>query len=162
MNFFASLFGKRKKMVTVPPGHRVVVIHPAPAANLGCCESGVWIAELGANCDFSAVVSSVAELASTGRQAYVIWIIQTSVLNSARNFDSLIGSLAEIVQSSRGIISHSAFVPRSTGRDTVQVRQLIRAGVHVYEWAEDGSCFVEVHKPDGTIVIGMAGRNISD
>ena len=51
-------------MVTVPPGHKVVVVHPTPKAYLGRGESGVWIADLGMGSDFADVVSRVAQMSA--------------------------------------------------------------------------------------------------
>jgi hypothetical protein len=44
----------------------------------------------------------------------------------------------------------------ASARDKV-VELLKNAGFGVHGSTEDGACFVEVHKPDGTITVGMAG-----
>lgn len=160
--FLPVLFGKRQKMVTVPPGHKVVIVRPAHNANLGRCESGVRIADLGAECEFGLVMSGVADLAVSGHPAYVIWIVQTCVLNSTTAFESFVGAFSDILGRSNGVMSHTVYVPFSTAEHSAQVRRLIQAGVRVFESTDDGSCFAEVHKPDGSIVVGLAGREIAD
>jgi hypothetical protein len=161
MSFLTSLFGKQKDTVTVPPGHKVVVVHPAPKAYLGCGESGVWIADLGAASDFADVVSRVAQMSVAGQQASIIWILQPCVLESAAAFDALISTLTAIVAQSRGIVGHCAVVPHATKQHASQMRRLRQSGVGVHYSAEDGACFVEVHKPDG-IVVGMPGRAFTE
>ena len=161
MSFFTSLFGKRKDTVIVPPGHKVVVVHPAPKAYLGRAESGVWIADLGATSDFSDVVSRVAQLSIAGEQFSVIWILQSCQLESSVTFDSLIGTLTTIVQQSRGIAGHCAVVPHATARHTSQMARLRQSGLGVHYSADNGACFVEVHKPEG-IVIGMPGKAFTE
>jgi len=161
MSFLTSLFGKQKNTVTVPPGHKVVVVHPIPKAYFARAESGVWIADLGAASDFADVVSRVAQLSAAAQQASVIWILQPCVLDSAAAFDSLISTLTALVQRSRGIVVHCAVVPHATEQHTSQMRRLRQTGVGVHYSAEDGACFVEVHKPDG-IVIGMPGRAFTE
>jgi hypothetical protein len=46
----------------------------------------------------------------------------------------------------------------SARNDVVEL--LKNAGFGVHGSAEDGACFVEVHKPDGTITIGMPGPSL--
>jgi len=142
MSLLASLFGKRQATVTVPPGHKVVAVHPAPKAYFGRTQSGVWIADLGAGCDFTGVVSRIAQISVAGQKASVIWILQPCVLESATAFDSLIGTLSTIVQQSRGMVGHCAVVPHGAGRHTPQMRRLREAGLDVHFSAEDGACFV--------------------
>src|SRR3954470_1447170 len=154
MSFLTSLFGKQKNTVTVPPGHKVVVVHPTPKAYFARAESGVWIADLGATSDFADVVARVAQMSAAAQQASVIWIMQPCVLDSAAAFDSFISTLTALVQQSRGIVGHCVVVPHATEEHTSQMRRLRQTGVGVHYSSEDGACFVEVHKPDG-IVIGM-------
>ena len=161
MSFLASLFGKRKDTVTVPVGHKVVVVHPAPKAYFSRAESGVWIADLGAASEFTDVISRVAQVSVAGQKASVIWILQPCVLESAATFDALIGTLTTIVQQSRGIVGHCVVVPHATERHTSQMRRLRQSGVGVHYSAGDGACFVEVHKPDG-IVVGMPGKAFTE
>jgi hypothetical protein len=161
MSFFKSLSGKRKDTVTVPPGHRVVVVLPAPTAYFGRAESGVWIADLGAASDFGDVLSHVAKLSAAGQHASVIWILQPWVFESAAAFDALLDALTSIVQQSRGIVGHCAVVPHATEQLAPQMRRLVQSGVRVHHSAGDGACFVEVHKPEG-IVVGMPGRAFTE
>jgi len=161
MSFLTSLFGKRKDTVTVPPGHKVVVVHPTPKAYFGRAESGVWIADLGAASDFTDVISRVAQMSVAGQPASVIWILQPCVLESAAVFSTLIGTLTTIVEQSCGIVDHCAVVPHASTQHASQMRRLRQAGVGVHYSAEDGACFVEDHKPDG-IVIGMPGSAFTE
>jgi hypothetical protein len=46
----------------------------------------------------------------------------------------------------------------STRDDVVDL--LKNAGFEAHGSAEDGACFVEVHKPEGTITIGMPGPSL--
>jgi len=114
---------------------------------------------LGIACELSEVISRVAQMSVAG-QASIIWILQPCVLESAA-FDALIGMLTAIVQQSRGIVGHCAVVPHATEQHASQMRRLKQPGVGVHYSAEDGACFVEVHKPDG-IVVGMPGRAFTE
>src|SRR6267142_2227666 len=138
---FMSTPPKRKDMVTVPPGHKVVVVHPAPKAYFARAESGVWIADLGAASDFADVISRVAQLSAARQQASVIWILQPWVLESVAVFDSLTGTLTTMVQQSGGIVGHCAVVPHATEQHAPPMRRLRQSGVGVHYAAEDGACF---------------------
>jgi hypothetical protein len=161
MSFLTSLFGRTKDTVTVPPGHKVVVVYPTEKAYFGRCESGVWVADLGIACDFVDVVSHFTQMSIAGQQASVIWILQPCLLESAAAFDSLIGALTIIAQQSCGIVGHCAVVPHATKLHAPQMKRLRLSGLGVHYSAEDGACFVEVHKPDG-IVVGMPGRAFTE
>lgn len=51
-------------------------------------------------------------------------------------------------------------LPLGAAGQTDAVGLLRTAGFGVHGSAEDGVCFVEVHKPDGTITVGMTGPSL--
>jgi hypothetical protein len=155
MFLIMPLDDKTKDTVTVPPDHKVVVVHPAARSYFGRTESGVWIAELGAESDFTDVLSRVGQISMAGQKASIIWILQPCVLESS-DFNSLLNTLAAIVQQSRGVVGHCVVVPHATELHVAQMRRLRQSGAGVHYSAADGACFVEVHKPDG-IVVGLPG-----
>jgi len=145
------------KGVVVPPGHKVVVVEPQPVPQLWQCESGVWIAELGSGVGVEELISRVRQLATQARRTNVIWILQPIVLESSNVFDTVISSLASIVQASTGGTGHTIVVPYAADRHLPQLRRLKQVGITVHFSGPHGECFIEVHRPDG-IVVGMPGR----
>jgi tetratricopeptide (TPR) repeat protein len=141
----------------VPEGHKVVTVHPTRTPRFGRAESGVWIADLGDGTgDLEEVIGRVMYMAVEGKPAFVVWILQPTVLRSPIIFDNFLAVFDTFVHQWRGTVEHCVVVSRGDDRDRVQMKRLADLGVSVHHSAEDGECFVEVHKPD-RIVIGVPG-----
>ncbi len=151
------LSGCYTETVVVPPGHKVVVVTPQPVPQLGRCESGVWIAELGNGLGVEGIISKVRQLATQAERTSVIWIVQPMVLESSSVFDTVLSALASIVRESTDGTRQVVVVPYAADRHLPQLRRLKEVGVAVHDSGPHGECFVEFHKPDG-IVVGMGGR----
>ncbi len=142
--------------VTVPPGHKVVVVHATENAALARCESGIWIAQMGTGVDHRSVLDELKKLAKDDQQQNVIWIMPPEFLDTLADQASFMSEVASIVKSSQGKIGHTAVLPRASAKHKSVMAQLRDFGIGVHYSADDGACFVEVHKPDG-IVVGMPG-----
>jgi hypothetical protein len=143
--------------VTVPPGHKVVVIHPVAAPSLGQMESGLVIANLGAGDDFEPVLSAAERVAATGHQLSMIWILQEALLTQVTDWDQFVGRLESVVRKPGNRIGHCVVLVLEAAQRHALVQRLKGVGMGVHGSADDGACVVEVHRPDG-IVVGMPGR----
>jgi hypothetical protein len=122
----------------------------------------VWIADLGDGAeDPGEVVGRVVHVAAQGKPAFVVWILQPVFLESPSLFDQFFGGFGDFVHMSRGTVEHCVVVPHGDARHRVQMKRLAELGISVHHAAEDGTCFLEVHTPDG-IVIGVPGMGFDD
>lgn len=139
---------------TVPPGHQVVVVHPSPAPHFSPLKSGYHVADLGYSGDFAPVLARAESLVHQEGRHAIVWILQTSLLQQTEVLDSLLAFLAKLRQEG---IHYVAVFPHADASYREQVTRLRGIGIGVHASAPDGACFVEVHRPDGSIVIGMPG-----
>lgn len=154
----AGQYGERH---VVPPGHKLVIVYPHPIPKLGKTESGVWIAELGSGVAFNNVIANVRSMLEQVEKAKVIWIIQPSVLVSKLNFETLLSELESIIQKPIHTAGHTLVVPYAQHCHLPQIRRLESLGVAMHCGGLHGECFVEVHRPDGTVV-EMQGREFTN
>jgi hypothetical protein len=147
--------------VTVPPGHKVNVIHPAPEPYFGRMDSGIWIAGLGDGTQAMRVIGKAAKLVVDAVPAYVVWICLPSMLDSPSVFDPFLAAFASLVGATRGTVDHCVVVANANERQHPQIQRIHELGVGVHHSAPDGSCFLEVHTPDG-IFIGVLGPAFLD
>lgn len=143
-------------LVTVPPGHKVVVYHASEGASIGRAESGFWIVQCGKNGQDQRVFEAARRLVGQLGQAAFIWIVPAEFLSSLPHERTFLTSLSGVMNLSRNQLAHTVVVPDACPKHESVMQQIAcLAGVHYS--AEDGACFVEVHKPEG-IIVGMPGR----
>ena len=140
----------------VPPGHKVNVLHPSSKTCFARTESGVVIAQLGSGAEALDVVARAALLIPRGKPAFLVWILQPAMLDSATLFDRFLSDFTLLVERSRGTLDHCAVVPYANELHRIQMKRLADLGISVHHAAANGACFVEIHRPDG-IVIGIPG-----
>lgn len=146
--------------VRVPPGHKVVVIHPSPSAQIGLTESKLVILDFGTSGDWREMLSKVDEGLSHGPFPASVAILQTAFLASLDAAGELSAFVASW-QSARERGWNAVWALPGEASARVEVVELLKkAGFGVHGSADDGACLVEVHKPDGTITIGMPGPTL--
>jgi hypothetical protein len=146
--------------VTVPPGHKVVVVHPATFPGVARTESGCVIAQLAADVSSDVAFDSVEQLAASGQQAAVIWILQDALLSRLDDQNELIARLRSVVNWPGSQVQHVAVLVCEAANRRGLADELKALGIGVHSSAADGACFVEVHRPDGSIFVGMPGLSI--
>jgi hypothetical protein len=151
------------KSVTVPPGHKIVVVHPSPQAAFSQTESGVWIADFGSDREYERVFSIVQRRLQEAPDSSIIWVIQESVVSAVVPATPILSAWLHRfhqVKSARGVHAEQgdiAVISPSSTNAQVLMLLLASLGVGIHQPApQDGSVFVEVHKPEG-IVVGMPG-----
>jgi hypothetical protein len=105
------------------------------------------------------VLTQIAEWALSAKgekQQSVVWIMPANILPAFNNAPALLTQLANLVTAAPHI-SHLAVFPGSSPL-LDHVMALFRSvGVNTQRGAPDGACYAEVHKPDGSIVVGIPG-----
>ncbi|HEX8284138.1 MAG TPA: hypothetical protein VF588_12320 [Pyrinomonadaceae bacterium] len=146
--------------VTVPPGHKVVIIHPSTQPQVIPLESNFLVLDFGLASDWQTLVSDFDERLSLTEVRPVVAILQGAMLDRLR----AAGDLRDFAAAWHGLRERGWqavwVLPLEAAGQTDAVELLKAAGFGVHGSAEDGACFVEVHKPDGTITIGMPGPSL--
>ena len=146
-----------KDNVVVPPGHKVVIAYPTPTPEFRQTASSVWILNFG-DCRFvQAMLDTASEFVSRDEEASVIWILAGDVLETLDDPAAFLESAATLVRGSSGKVSHIAIFPDDTPSRAQFMRAFRERRFGVHFGGPERECFVEVHKPDGSIVVGMAG-----
>lgn len=147
--------------VTVPPGHKVTVVHPSADPFFAQMESGIWLAGLGNGTQAPHVVGRAAQLVVDAVPAYVVWICLPAMLDVPATFDPFLQALGSLVGASRGTVDHCFVVAHAEARHHAQMRRIAELGISVQQSGPDGSCFLEVHTPGG-ISVGFTGPAFHD
>ena len=142
--------------VRVPPGHKVVVVHPTHELSFGQSQSGVWILNLGQGPDLARGLDLLERFTAQTTQASVIWILTGALLESIPDYGRFLRRVADVCEASFGRIAHIAVFPDDVPSRATTMRAFRRIGMGVHYGGPDRACFVEVHRPDG-IVVGMPG-----
>ena len=146
--------------VRVPPGHKVVVIHPRTQPLLIPLESNFLILDFGVASDWRILVSVFNERLGRIGVLPTVAILQSAMLDQLR----AAGELRDFVAAWQGIRERGWqavwVLPREAAGQTDAVELLKSVGFGVHGSDEDGACVIEVHKPDGTITIGMPGASL--
>lgn len=145
--------------VTVPPGHKVVVVHPVLSPSIGRGESGVVIVDLGAGSDFEPVASAAGRFVVAAQQAAMIWILQEALLARVADWNQVVARLEQVVCQPGSGVAHCVVLGHEAARRLDLIQRLKDLGMDVHGSDDDGACFVEVHRPDG-IVVGMPGPEL--
>jgi hypothetical protein len=151
---------KDQKTVVVPPGHKVVAVHPADREQCGFLESGWLLLDFGPGRPWFDL-SCTAYSSAKSRPTNVLFVLQRGMIEWLRShaqvekFFKLWRSLREDGISGVWVLPLAA----SAEHDVIAAIRSIGYGVHAS--APDGACFVEVHKPGEKIVVGMVGAALS-
>lgn len=152
-----------EETVTVPPGHKVVVVHPVKVQNFGLTKSGWYILDYGIDDEWKLANKTAMERLKTKGSINVIAILQSEFIENrmkAGDLSALIGELVAIRDGNPQSFSATFVLPMTASTQQGLVDSLKARGFQVHGSAPDGACFVEVHKPDGTIIIGMPGPRL--
>ncbi len=158
-----DIFRKKKDSVSddtavVPEGHRVVVIHPCDHSHVFVSESGLIILDLGKIMDLDSVFSKLEEIHSKIPNS-ILWIIQDELLLDAEKRIQTEMLLQKVVaeKAKYNHVSQIAVFPLDAGKRVALMSQFKEMNFGVHHSAEDGACFVEVHKPNNEITVGFPG-----
>jgi hypothetical protein len=144
--------------VVVPPGHRVVVFSPSGKPHAKVLESGALPVDYGTAGDWRAVQSEVEQkLSGMGPDTFVVVVFQLAAIehlaSEAEREEILLRWKALKERGARAVW----VLPLRAADHRSTVAAIKAAGFGVHTSASDGACFVEVHKPDGRIIVGMPG-----
>jgi hypothetical protein len=146
--------------VTVPPGHKVVGIFPTARPLVRHLESNFLVMDFGVESDWRTFVSSFDERLGRAEVPPTVAILQGAMLDRLR----AAGELREFVSAWQRLVERGWeavwVLPGEAAGQMDAVELLGMAGFDVHGSAEDRMCFVEVHKPDGTINIGLPGPTL--
>lgn len=146
--------------VTVPPGHKVVGILPTARPQVRHLESNLLVMDFGVDGDWRTFVSGFDERLGRVEVPTTVAILQGAMLDRLR----AAGELREFVAAWQRLAERGWqavwVLPREAAGQVDAVELLGAAGFDVHGSAEDGMCFVELHKPDGTINIGLPGPSL--
>ena len=144
--------------VTVPPNHKVVVVYPSPSDKAFLTESGLTVIDLGEKGASGRTYKDLNQIFKETKTS-ILWIIQSPLLSAHQNagtLDKFIKSI-DLEKSKYDDVSQIAVFPLEASSYKDVMKQFKDIGFGVYYSAEDGACFVEVHKPSGEIKVGMPG-----
>jgi hypothetical protein len=146
--------------VTIPPGHKVVVIHPSTQSQVIHLESNFLVLDFGVDGDWLTFVSDFEEKLGRIEVPPTVAILQSAMLGRLRASGDLRDFVSEWQRLRERGWQAVWVLPREASGQVDVVELLNAAGFGVHASAEDGACFMEVHKPDGTITIGMTGPSL--
>jgi len=89
------------KFVSVPPGHKVVVIHPNPKAQMGLTESKLVILDFGTSGDWQTMLANVEAGITEGTFPFTVAILQFLMierLDAARELSTFIAKWQSVRQ----------------------------------------------------------------
>ena len=144
-------------MPVVPPGHRVVVIHPSPDPFFVASESGPIMLNFGSVEHVPSALTKIAEWTSKIKeQQSVLWLMPANILPAFDNAPALLAQIRDLVAAAPHI-SHLAVFPDSSPLLESVMESFRSVGVNTQRGAPDGACYIEIHKPDGSIEVGIPG-----
>lgn len=145
--------------IVVPEGHEIIVVKPAREARTGRLPCGVFVVDYGEDGDWPSLHRRMhSAYLDSGTSALIV--LQRPMIEHLRNSD-LIDSFFEAWEQSAAEKLPAVWVlPLDASIDTDIVAKIRAMGYGVHGSAPDGACFVEVHKPDGSIVVGMPGPQL--
>jgi len=147
-------------MVTVPEGQKVVVVRAAPRENIGMLESGLLVVDFGAAGSWKNLTSAIEKRAKQGDLPSLIVILQLTMIAELKARGEL-DAFFDFWARAHSTGARAVWVLPLGAKSDQQVVALIKkAGFTAHASADDGACFVEVHKPDGSITIGMPGPQL--
>ena len=117
----------------------------------------MYIADFGDGSEKKNLLDQIRKFIQSGGKANVIIILQPSFIDQVGNMDEVLSGLQELAKVDPDILSKAVVIPFSKPQHLPLVAKLRELKIGVHRSADDGACFVEVHKPDG-IVVGMPGK----
>lgn len=142
--------------VVVPPGHKIIVIMPTVTAHVAVASSGLVIVDYGESSDWRQTNSQLEAVLAKHSVPTVV-IFQSAMIDELTRLNEL-SEFFSYWKASRAEGIEAAWVlPLRAAERTFIISSIRDAGYGVHASAPDGACFVEVHKPDGSIIIAMPG-----
>jgi hypothetical protein len=86
----------------------------------------------------------------------MVWILQEALLERITDWDRFVADLEQVVPQPINRFGHCAVLVLKAAHRQELIHRLRGIAIGVHGSADDGACFVEVHRPDG-IVVGMPG-----
>jgi hypothetical protein len=141
---------------TVPPGHKVIVVRPASEPRFSRTPSGPWVLNFGAPAFVASGLATVTKFLRTNTErTSVIWLMTGEIL-PAFDAPTLLQRVEEIHARS-SIVRHFAVFPDEHRSRLLVMAKFKGFGFGVHFGGPGRECYVEVHKPDGSITVGMPG-----
>jgi hypothetical protein len=134
---------------------------------LGKMGSGIWIADFGPDGEYEQLFQAAENALRQNPAVSIIWAIQESAsagwMSDATALAVWLQRLHQ-VRRARGSaqVGDVAVLSVSGAKAQALATLLYSLGVGVHQPAPDGAIFVEVHRPDGSIVVGIPGPAFSD
>lgn len=144
-------------MPVVPPGHRVVIVHPSPHPFFVSSESGPMMLNFGSVENVPYALTKIAEWVGSAKERLsIVWLMPANILPAFDDAPALLAQIENLVATAPHI-SHLAIFPGSSPLQDRVMESFRSVGVSTQRGAPDGACYCEVHKPDGSIVVGIPG-----
>jgi len=146
--------------VVIPEGHRLRLISLSPQSLLARADSGVWIADTGADRSGEQILARVAQLLGADPRAQVVFIVQPSALAPELVHPR---ALAAWLRGLFGLRAHApgapqvVVVPQAAPGGRQLAALIASLGLSVLDVGPDNTVLVEVCRPDGTVP-GFTGR----
>ena len=120
--------------------------------------SGPFVANFGEpNPDWHGTLAVAAEFLRENRvRGSILWLLTGSVLDLLESDEADAQELADVAQLSANV-SHTAVFPDEHRAREHVMNELQSLGFDVHRGGPNRECYVEVHKPNGTIVVGIPG-----
>jgi hypothetical protein len=144
-------------MPIVPPGHKVLVVKPQPEPGFSRMPSGPWILNFGEPRFLESGLRTLNEfLARNTERTSVIWLMVADIVAQLASSEALTSRSLECGSAST-TVTHLAVFPDDTPERPSLMAAFKTHGFGVHYGGPDRECYVEVHKPDRSIVVGMPG-----
>jgi hypothetical protein len=101
-----------------------------------------------------------AFLGDVTERRFVLWLVPASILPAFLDAPELFDQIARLVAAGP-LVSHLAVFPDDFPSLERIMTSFRAVGVGAQRGGRDGACYVEVHKPDGTIVAGIPGPELA-
>jgi hypothetical protein len=102
-------------------------------------------------------LTKIAEWVDSAKEKLsIVWLMPANILPAFDDAPALLAQIANLVAAAPHI-SHLAVFPGSSLLQDHVMESFRSVGVNTQRGAPDGACYCEVHKPDGSIVVGIPG-----
>jgi hypothetical protein len=142
--------------VTIPEGHQIIVVHPSDVARIGQLQCGILVVDYGNDGDWNSINLKLDEV-WPGRTTSTLVVLQKGLIESLRRSNQITTFFSDWKRRASSKMSTLWVLPLKAAEDANVIAEIHEIGCSVHASAPDGACFVEVHKPDGSITIGMPG-----
>lgn len=142
--------------VTIPEGHQIIVVHPSDVARIGQLQCGILVVDYGNDGDWNSINMKLDEICP-GRTTSTLVVLQKGLIESLRRSNQVTTFFSDWKRRASSEISTLWVLPLKAAEHADVIAEIHGIGCAAHASAPDGACFVEVHKPDGAITIGMPG-----